>query len=200
MFARSVVAALVAVPFIAQAAFAASCTRQYTVREGDYCDKISAANNVSTYQLAIVNAHIIDSSCNNLVPGQVLCLGTEGEDCKSTHVVQQDETCDSITSIYNINATMLYANNPQLDSQCDNLYVGEVVCVANSVAVPSPIAGSPIPAATIPATATPAKPASTSAQPASTSVKPTSVSSSAAPTSTADADDDDDDLPFCDEL
>ncbi|OSD06017.1 carbohydrate-binding module family 50 protein [Trametes coccinea BRFM310] len=142
------------------------------------------------YQLAVVNANSIDSGCDNLQVGQVLCLGTEGEDCKTTHVVQQDETCDLITGTYNINATLLYANNPQIDSQCDNLYIGEVLCVAPTVAVPSPIAGSPIPAATIPATATPANVATTSATPSPTS-------SSAAPTATSD---DDEDLPWCDEL
>lgn len=31
------------------AALANGCTRQYTVKEGDICDSISAANNVSTY-------------------------------------------------------------------------------------------------------------------------------------------------------
>ena len=36
-----------AFPFTA--AFAADCTRTYTVKEGDWCDTISAANNVSTY-------------------------------------------------------------------------------------------------------------------------------------------------------
>ncbi|CDO72424.1 hypothetical protein BN946_scf184977.g124 [Trametes cinnabarina] len=202
MFARTVVAALVAAPFVAQAVLAASCTRQYTVKEGDWCDTISAANNVSTYQLAIVNAKSINSACNNLQVGQVLCLGTEGEDCTNTHVVQKDETCDLITGTYNINATLLYANNPQIDSSCDNLYIGEVLCVASSVAVPSPIAGSPLPAATIPATATPAKAASTTAASttaASTSAAPSPTSSSAAPTATAD-DEDDEDLPWCDEL
>ncbi|KAI9057175.1 carbohydrate-binding module family 50 protein [Trametes sanguinea] len=189
MFARSVVAALVAAPIVAQVAFAASCTRQYTVQDGDWCDTISAAQNVSTYQLAIVNANTIDSGCDNLQAGQVLCLGTEGEDCTTTHVVQPDDTCDGITGNYNINATLLYANNPQIDGACDNLYIGEVLCVAPTVAVPSPIAGSPIPAATIPATATPAVVASTS-----------STSSSAAPTATADDSDDEDDLPWCDEI
>ncbi|KAH9890901.1 hypothetical protein C8Q73DRAFT_746987 [Cubamyces lactineus] len=198
MFARSVVAAFVAVPFIAQVAFAGACTRTYTVQEGDWCDTISAAQKVSTYQLAIVNAGSIDSGCDNLQPGQVLCLGTEGEDCSTTHVVQTDDTCDGITANYNINATMLYANNPQIDSECGNLYIGEVLCVANSVAVPSPISGSPLPAATIPATATPVQ-ATTTTTASPWSITFASTTSSATPTETA-ADEDDDDLPYCDEL
>ncbi|KAI0651649.1 hypothetical protein C8Q79DRAFT_1004924 [Trametes meyenii] len=186
MFARSVVAALVAAPFVAQVAFAASCTRQYTVKEGDWCDTISAANNVSTYQLAAVNSGTIDSTCNNLQVGQQICLGTEGEDCKTTHVVSADETCDGITGTYNINATVLYGNNPQIDSGCNNLYIGEVLCVANSIAAPvgSAIPVPPSSVTLVAATITP------SATPSSTSAAP-----SATPT-----DDDEEDLPWCDEL
>lgn len=44
---RRILQDLLAVFF--SAAFAASCTRTYTVKEGDWCDTISAANNVSTY-------------------------------------------------------------------------------------------------------------------------------------------------------
>ncbi|KAI0639201.1 hypothetical protein C8Q77DRAFT_1267918 [Trametes polyzona] len=183
MFSRSVVAALAAVPFVAQA-FAASCTRQYTVKEGDICDSISAANNASTYQLAVVNADAIDAGCTNLQVGQVLCLGTEGEDCKNTHVVQPNETCDVLTGTYNINSTLLYANNPQIDAECNNLYVGEVVCVAETIAVPNVPAGSATPAVIIPATATPVK-----------------TTSSAAPSPTqTEEDDDPENWPYCDEL
>lgn len=37
------------------AAAAASCSRSYTIQDGDICDSISAANNASTYQLAALN-------------------------------------------------------------------------------------------------------------------------------------------------
>ncbi|KAI0824141.1 hypothetical protein BC628DRAFT_1379985 [Trametes gibbosa] len=193
MFARSVVAAFVAAPFVAQVALAASCARQYTVKEGDWCDTISAANNASTYQLAVVNP-TIDASCTNLQTGQVICLGTEGEDCKTTHVVHPDDTCDLLTGIYNINSTVLYANNPQIDADCNNLYIGEVVCVAPAIAVPAVPVGSATPAVVIPATATPAKATATPVK--TTSVAATTTSAAPEPTETED----DEDLPFCDEL
>ncbi|EMD32389.1 hypothetical protein CERSUDRAFT_118748 [Gelatoporia subvermispora B] len=192
MFARSAVVAFVALPLLAQTSFAQTCTRTYTVQDGDICDGISAAHNVSTYQLAVVNPSI-DSECNNLQSGQSLCLGYEGEDCSTTHVVQLGDTCDDIAQTYGFNATILNNLNPQLDAQCDNLYVGEVVCVANNAAVPSPPAGSALPAATIPATAIPANP---SATPAPTSAAAAAASSAAS----GDDDDDDSDLPYCDEL
>ncbi|KAH9060510.1 hypothetical protein EDB87DRAFT_1561813 [Lactarius vividus] len=135
---------------------ATSCTRTYTVRVGDVCDSISAANNVSTYQLAVVNPEI-NHDCTNLLPGQKLCLGHSGKDCTTTYVVKPNDDCDIVSSAYNINATVLYHNNPQLNADCSNMYIGEVLCVAGAVTAPPPPGGSP-PATGIPATATPARP------------------------------------------
>ena len=73
---------------------AQACARNYTVQPGDICDKISAAQNVSTYvdhfypfscyffffvnsdllcrfQLASVNNGTIDPACDNLRVGEV---------------------------------------------------------------------------------------------------------------------------------
>ena len=108
------------------AALAADCVRTYTVVDGDICDSISAANNASTYQLAAINTDTIDSTCGNLQPGSSICLGTDGEDCQTTYVVQQEDTCDAIASAHGINSTMLYTNNPNIDEDCANIYVGEV--------------------------------------------------------------------------
>lgn len=154
---------------------ATSCTRTYTVQNGDICDSISAANNVSTYQLAVVNPEI-NHDCTNLLPGQQLCLGHSGEDCTTTYVVKLNDDCNIVSSAYNINATVLSHNNPQLNADCSNMYIGEVLCVAGAVTVPPP--GSEPPATNIPATATSAKPHNTG--------------------SPDHHDDDDDDLPWCD--
>ncbi|OBZ77306.1 hypothetical protein A0H81_01785 [Grifola frondosa] len=186
MFARAVIAAVLAAPFVAQSVFAADCSRTYTVQEGDWCDTISAAKNVSTYQLAVVNTGNIDSSCDNLQVGNTICLGTVGEDCTTTYVVKQNDSCDLIAQNYQLNTTILYTNNPQIDAECSNIYIGEVLCVAKSIAVPPPPAGSSLPAATIPATATPAN-----AHPSTSASVPSSTSTDAG---------NDDDLPWCDEL
>ncbi|KAI0290934.1 hypothetical protein B0F90DRAFT_1651662, partial [Multifurca ochricompacta] len=105
------------------------CTRTYTAQEGDYCDKISAAHNVSTYQLAVLNPPI-NSDCTNLIPGQILCLGNSAKDCTSTHIVKPNDDCNIVSSAYHINSTILLLNNPQLYSNCSNLYIGEV-CVCS---------------------------------------------------------------------
>jgi len=135
MFFRSFIA-IVSALYVQSALAASSCTRSYTVVSGDTCDGISAAHNVSTYQLAAVNP-VIDSACSNLQIGQVLCLGTKGSDCTKTYTVVPDDVCDSVAATYGINTTLLFANNPILDLACDNLYIGEVVCVDDKYNVPS---------------------------------------------------------------
>ncbi|KAL5504876.1 hypothetical protein ACEPAH_7539 [Sanghuangporus vaninii] len=179
MFAQLLISsAVAALPLLAKTALAADCARTYTVVEGDICDSISAANNASTYQLAAVNSGTIDSACSNLAIGSSVCLGTVGEDCQTTYVVQEGDTCDQIASAHSINTTILYTNNPNIDDACSNIYIGEVLCVSDSVLVP-PIPSSGIPATTIPATA-------------------------ANPTQTANFvsqdDEDNEDIPWCDEL
>ncbi|KAG8221623.1 hypothetical protein J3R82DRAFT_1901 [Butyriboletus roseoflavus] len=106
------------------------------------------------YQLAVVNIGVIDSACDNLQPGSSLCLGWAGEDCTDTYVVQPSDTCDEVASIHGTNTTILYANNPQLNADCTNLYIGEVVCVSNSVIAPPPPASGTLPGSVIPSTAT----------------------------------------------
>ncbi|CAE6339968.1 unnamed protein product [Rhizoctonia solani] len=130
---------LLIVTALASAAFATECTRTYTVKEGDWCDTISQANNASTYQLSTINADKINDSCTNLEVGQVLCLGTKDQDCTITHNVVYGDTCDKILQGAAINATMLYANNPQIDEYCSNIYIGEVLCVANAYAAPEAV-------------------------------------------------------------
>ncbi|CAL1710741.1 unnamed protein product [Somion occarium] len=198
MFFSTVATALFALPLFAQSAVATTCSRTYTVQEGEWCDTISAAHNVSTYQLAVVNSDKINKACTNLQAGSSICLGFQGEDCTTTHVVKAGDTCDGISNTYRINSTLLYHNNPQLTAECDNLYVGEVVCVQGDSAVSPLPDNSSMPAATIPPGAIPATPTKASSTPAPT---PTPVP--------ADDDDDDGDcdeeeeeeeLPWCDEL
>ena len=68
----------------------------------------------------------IDSACNNLQSGQTLCLGWPGQDCTTTYVVKKDDTCDQIISAHGINSTVIYGNNPQINADCTNIYIGEV--------------------------------------------------------------------------
>jgi len=144
MFSQVIAVALCAL--VAKPAMATSCSRSYTVQPGDYCDSISAAKNVSTYQLAVNNVKAINGDCTDLKPGSTLCLGKTGEDCQTTHVVNTDDTCDSIASAAGINSTILNQNNPQINDGCTNIYIGEVLCTAKSVqAPPAPAGTTPLP-------------------------------------------------------
>ncbi|KAJ7489568.1 hypothetical protein FB451DRAFT_693571 [Mycena latifolia] len=132
---------LVAMPLFVRAASVSvsargACNRHYTVKAGDICDSISAANNVSSYQLQTINAGYIDADCSNLMPDANICLGYAGEDCSTTYVVVADDTCDLITSSHGISTDVLHANNPQINAACDNIYIGEVLCVSSTVQVP----------------------------------------------------------------
>jgi len=137
-------------------ALATQCTRTYAVQEGDICDKISAAHSVSTYQLAVVNPSI-NPDCTNLVPGQILCLGLSNGDCTTTYVVKSNDDCDIVSSAHQINSTVFQSNNPQLNADCSNMYVGEVLCTAKTVTVPELPSGGVVPATAIPTTAMPSK-------------------------------------------
>ena len=64
------------------------------------------------------------------MPGQPLCLGTTGEDCTDTYVVQPNDTCEEVAAAHKADLGVLYHNNPQLNAKCDNLYVGEVCLLA----------------------------------------------------------------------
>jgi len=65
MFSQVYTVGILAV--FAQSVFAAKCSRTYEIKAGDYCDKISQAQNVSTYQLAAINSAIINKGCSNPV-------------------------------------------------------------------------------------------------------------------------------------
>ncbi|KAG6809464.1 hypothetical protein H0H92_016133 [Tricholoma furcatifolium] len=128
----------------------ATCDRTYTVASDDTCDGISAAQSVSTlvittafrkewrtqplnrYQLALDNPEI-DAACDNLIVGETLCLGFQGADCTSVHVVASGDGCDTIATNANTTLATLLANNPNVNAECSNIYPGEVLCTATTL-------------------------------------------------------------------
>ncbi|THH13529.1 hypothetical protein EW146_g6705 [Bondarzewia mesenterica] len=108
----------------------AACARNTTVFLGETCDIISQTFNVSTYQLAFVNQNKIDAACDNLAVGEPLCLGVVGQDCNTTHVVQSGDFCVSIADGAGIPISTLLTNNPNVNSDCSNIYPNEVLCTS----------------------------------------------------------------------
>ncbi|KAH6904567.1 hypothetical protein BKA70DRAFT_525822 [Coprinopsis sp. MPI-PUGE-AT-0042] len=142
MFAKSTIA-LASLALFLNGAAAADCARKYTVKAGDYCDSISAANSVSTYQLGALNAGVINERCDNLVPGQEICLATTEVDCKETVVVTAGDTCNAIWKETGADVDTFYKNNPQVTKECRNIYIDEVLCVSK-VLNPPPVPDVPI--------------------------------------------------------
>ncbi|OJA13776.1 hypothetical protein AZE42_07458 [Rhizopogon vesiculosus] len=111
------------------------CTRTAVVKSGNTCDHISAAHNVSTYQLATVNSDVINVGCTNLYPGEKLCLGIKDQDCDTTHVVVKGETCYGVAADAGIDVNTLLDNNPNINKICTNMYTGEVLCTSSHIYV-----------------------------------------------------------------
>ncbi|KAH9964190.1 hypothetical protein BC827DRAFT_56327 [Russula dissimulans] len=111
----------------------AGCSRNGTVQNNDTCDILSARDSVSTFQLANANKAAIDTFCDNIFPGELLCLGLNGQDCTTVAVVKAGDSCGTIANTAGIPVTTLLANNPNVNSGCSNIYPGEVLCTASQI-------------------------------------------------------------------
>ncbi|KAF5361125.1 hypothetical protein D9758_009073 [Tetrapyrgos nigripes] len=109
------------------------CARSYTVRSGDLCDAISAAQHASTFQLANANQGVINADCSNLAVGMPLCLGDLGKDCSTVTVVKSGDECATIANKAGIPLATLLHNNPNVDADCSNIYPGEVLCTSGQL-------------------------------------------------------------------
>ncbi|KAF9073609.1 hypothetical protein BDP27DRAFT_1360220 [Rhodocollybia butyracea] len=103
-----------------------SCATNYTVQEGDICSTIASQFNVTIVALETANPQI-NSDCTNLDIGEVLCIPA-APTCPSgvTYVVQSGDVCINIANMFNTTVEALDLSNPQIDANCDNLFVGEV--------------------------------------------------------------------------
>lgn len=141
----------------------------------------------------------INDACTNLKPGQKLCLGYKGQDCRKTYTVINNDTCDAIAKSHKLDASTLYANNPQINKNgCDNIYIGEVLAICGDKKV------TPTPPGKVPKHTTPppgkvpavkkvqvTKPAPPTTKPAPPATKVASAS--------VNVDANEDDLPFCED-
>ena len=57
---------------------------------------------------------------------QLLCLGLDGQDCTTVAVIQAGDSCSAIADNAGIPVTTLLVNNPNVNSECSNIYPGEV--------------------------------------------------------------------------
>ncbi|KAF3055159.1 LysM domain-containing protein [Daldinia childiae] len=109
----------------------------YIIRDGDSCNSIAGANNISTESLISLNG--IDLACNTMpAVGTTICLPTT---CKIRELAVND-TCGLITADENITIGQLLAWNPIISPGCANLnsWRGRFLCVSSprgTVVVPN---------------------------------------------------------------
>ena len=113
---------------------------QYSVKQGDDCQKIAISQNIATGTLISINNLLPD--CSDLLSGASLCLP---QTC-STYVTQPNDDCYSIAASQGISYVQLISYNPTLNPSCTNLLSGVNLCVGQ----PGPVYnGSAISGATV---------------------------------------------------
>ena len=99
------------------------------MKDGDDCNKISLAQNVSTSDLLYQNG--LEGYCANFPKaGQKLCLPPE---C-NVYTVKKNDTCWGITQAHNnaMSISQLVSWNANLNRDCSNIeqYVGMQICIS----------------------------------------------------------------------
>ncbi|KAL0948339.1 hypothetical protein HGRIS_010925 [Hohenbuehelia grisea] len=114
----------------------AACTQTYTVVSGDSCSAIPQKNSISTHQLNKLNPNL---NCNTLFVGQQLCVVDSAYNCQPVYTVKSGDSCWDIANTRGTTVDTLIANNPEVGSGCGSLQIGQVLCVANTVVVDTPL-------------------------------------------------------------
>lgn len=97
----------------------------YTVKSGDSCESIAAANSMAIDNLLYLNG--LDLACETLTVGSSLCIR---DSCK-LYKLQAQDTCKNIVSDRGFTMTELVHWNPILEAGCDDLKAlrGRTICI-----------------------------------------------------------------------
>ncbi|KAI5198887.1 hypothetical protein E4T38_07283 [Aureobasidium subglaciale] len=109
--------------------------RLVDIPSGSTCDAVAAANNISTWQLLSTNGLI--GGCVDFPTSGALCVsGTckthkvePGEDCLQLVYQFEGDTCAHISVAKAISLDDFYFLNPEINSNCTNLYLNYSYCV-----------------------------------------------------------------------
>ncbi|KAJ1559602.1 hypothetical protein HK405_010006, partial [Cladochytrium tenue] len=123
-------------PFLDQnsQAVVQNCETTVLIKDGDTCASIAANADIALSKLRSLNTFL---DCNNLQANQMLCIATESSGssnelgdmslCVANYTIQADDTCEGISTEFDITITQLLTLNEYLD--CVNLDAGSSVCV-----------------------------------------------------------------------
>ncbi|KAF5329714.1 hypothetical protein D9619_009152 [Psilocybe cf. subviscida] len=140
---------------------AKTCAQFYTVKSGDGCTSITSNFSLTTTQFLSINAGL-NPQCTNLVVGLAYCVfpttpfssaassgppsnvaaGTITSGCTQYYTVASGDSCGTIESVFNLTSSQFIAFNPEINSQCTNILLGEAYCVKSSNAT-TPVTGPP---------------------------------------------------------
>ncbi|KAI1151808.1 hypothetical protein F4825DRAFT_421529 [Nemania diffusa] len=98
----------------------------YTIKGGDGCESIAAANNLAIDNFLALNS--IDPNCTAIAQGMTVCIR---DSCK-LYTVQPGDTCKSILAAHSFTMNELVAWNPVLETNCDDMatMVGRSICIS----------------------------------------------------------------------
>lgn len=106
------------------------CTLKTTVMNGDTCDTISERAGISRYWLGQLNP-TINADCSNLIGGAAICVDSALNTCGAVYAVKGTEgSCLGIAATLGIILEELLRLNPNVNAQCTNIYIGEMLCTA----------------------------------------------------------------------
>ncbi|KZF20520.1 carbohydrate-binding module family 50 protein [Xylona heveae TC161] len=135
------------------------CSKYYQIQNGDGCWDVEQNNGISADQFNSWNPYV-GSNCQNFWPGYYLCVGAPSgassttkptttttqsasstspspimpsskTDCSKYYKIQSGDGCWDIEHDNNITADQFNAWNPDVGSDCSNLWPGYYVCVAS---------------------------------------------------------------------
>ena len=135
------------------------CGKYYTVLSGDDCSLIALNNTIAITLFEAINPSI-NSNCTNLVPGLAYCVSPTADwnstsaatttsayvtapdptptgttdYCYEWHVIVANDNCALIEDEYGITFAQLQQWNPNLNSTCGNLILGDAYCVDGGAA------------------------------------------------------------------
>lgn len=88
------------------------CATPYTIAEGDTCESIAAAQNVSNF--GIIEENRLDVFCHLPDAGKEICLPPQ---CR-THFLLIHHSCRTMEEMYNVTRVQLASWNSNFDSKC----------------------------------------------------------------------------------
>lgn len=130
---------------VASGTVTTGCTKYYTVVSGDSCATIQTRFGISITQFLTMNSEV-NSACTNILLGEAYCVqssttiagsnvptniasGTTTS-CKQYYTIVSGDNCNAIETKFGITDSQFHTWNPEVNSACSNILLGEAYCVS----------------------------------------------------------------------